>query len=85
MENETRNALGLPQRKKYDNNWDMPVYNPSKNQYYVQPGDFPNGVNYRSLPVMSYNGPQTIRRIINADNISNMYAIYRDGCFRTRN
>jgi len=28
----------------------MPVYNPSKNQYYVQPGDFPNGVNYRSLP-----------------------------------
>ena len=50
MENETRNALGLPQRKKYDNNWDMPVYNPSKNQYYVQPGDFPNGVNYRSLP-----------------------------------
>ena len=50
MENETRNALDLPQRKKYNNNWDMPVYNSSKNQYYVQPGDFPNGVNYRSLP-----------------------------------
>lgn len=50
MENETRSFLGLPQRKKYDNNWDMPVYNPSIKQYYVQPGDFPNGVNYRSLP-----------------------------------
>lgn len=59
-------------------NWD----NQNIKQYYAQPGDFPNGVNYRSLPggVIQWQ-PKRRKITINANNIDDMYIIYRYGCF----
>ncbi|QSI04809.1 RHS repeat domain-containing protein [Treponema pedis] len=50
MENEYRNFIGLPQRAKYQNLWDMPLYNKETNSWFVKPGEFDAFGGYRSIP-----------------------------------
>ena len=50
IENEYRSFLNLPQRTKYQNLWDMPVYNKDLNSWYALPGEFDAYGGYRTIP-----------------------------------
>ena len=49
IENEIRDYYLLPQRKKYDNVWDVPIFDKKTSSWYLLPGEFDKNGGYRTI------------------------------------